>query len=56
VLAACLLTVSTSSGDSPKKLGDRFPFLNQAGILTTHNTKGNGDIDLTGPFFPESGH
>jgi cytochrome c peroxidase len=50
-----LLVAQTDSGDPQKKLPDMFPFPNEAGVLRTHNTSGNGDIDLTGPFFQSLG-
>ena len=53
--AAGLILAWTSPADSPHKIPDLFPFQNGAGILRTHNTNGNGDIDLTGPFFQSLG-
>ena len=47
-----LLSGLVSSGQS---LPNLFPFANATGVLETYNTKEQGPIDLTGPFFQSLG-
>ena len=50
-----LAAATTATSQAQLKIPDMFPFPNSAGILETHNTAGNGQIDTSGPFFQSLG-
>jgi hypothetical protein len=54
IASLCILVSQTARAQII--IPDLFPFLNSAGISETHNTKGNGQIDTTGPFFSKPRH
>ena len=54
-LCAAVLIAGATPVKAQIKLPNRFPFLNESGVLETDNTNGKGQIDFGGPFFQSLG-
>ena len=54
-LCAAVLIAGATPVKAQIKLPNRFPFLNESGVIETDNTNGKGQIDFGGPFFQSLG-